>query len=101
MIFKKKKFMNDTAFENQNAKKENTDNLSQQEDLVNEALSQAENQDFSAEEENDTENETIEKLKIELNEAKDKYVRLVAEFDNFRKRNAKERIELMQTAGKD
>ena len=43
----------------------------------------------------------VEKLKSELAEAKDKYLRLVAEFDNFRRRNAKERIELMQTAGKD
>lgn len=36
-----------------------------------------------------------------LQEMKDKYVRLVAEFDNFRKRTAKERIELINTAGKD
>lgn len=43
----------------------------------------------------------MEKLKNELAEAKDKYIRLVAEFDNFRKRNAKERIELIQTAGKE
>ena len=93
--------MSDIAFEEGNANNENTDNLSQANEHVNESLSQAEGQDFSTEEKNDTENETIEKLKIELSEAKDKYVRLVAEFDNFRKRNAKERIELMQTAGKD
>lgn len=43
----------------------------------------------------------IEKLRAELDEAKDKYVRLVAEFDNFRRRNARERIELTQTAGKE
>lgn len=43
----------------------------------------------------------MEKLRAELEEAKDKYIRLVAEFDNFRKRNAKERVELIQTAGKD
>ncbi len=42
-----------------------------------------------------------EKLTIELQEQKDKYLRLMAEFDNFRRRTAKERIELMQTAGKD
>ncbi len=40
-------------------------------------------------------------LETELNESKDKYLRLAAEFDNFRKRTAKERIELFQTAGKD
>ena len=43
----------------------------------------------------------IERLQQETAEWKDKYLRLVAEFDNFRKRNAKERIELIQTAGKD
>jgi molecular chaperone GrpE len=41
------------------------------------------------------------KLQQEAAEWKDKYLRLVAEFDNARKRNAKERIELIQTAGKD
>ena len=41
------------------------------------------------------------KLKKELDTQKDKYLRLVAEFDNFKRRNAKERIELMQTAGKE
>jgi molecular chaperone GrpE len=43
----------------------------------------------------------LEKLQAELDEYKDKYIRSVAEFDNFKRRNAKERIELMQTAGKD
>ena len=43
----------------------------------------------------------LEKLKLELEEAKDKYLRKVAEFDNFRRRSAKERIELIQTAGRD
>jgi molecular chaperone GrpE len=42
-----------------------------------------------------------ERLKGELQEQKDKYLRLVAEFDNFKRRNAKERIELIQTAGKE
>ena len=42
-----------------------------------------------------------EKLRGELDDAKDKYLRMVAEFDNYRRRNAKEREELRQTAGKD
>jgi molecular chaperone GrpE len=45
--------------------------------------------------------DALEKLQAELEEQKDKYLRLVAEFDNFKRRNAKERIELIQTAGKD
>ena len=36
-----------------------------------------------------------------LNVEKDKNLRLFAEFENFRKRTAKERIELFSTAGKD
>jgi len=32
---------------------------------------------------------------------KDKFLRKVAEFDNFKRRNAKERIEMIQTAGRD
>lgn len=48
----------------------------------------------------ETEN-MAEKLQAELEEQKDKYIRLFAEFDNFKKRNAKERYELMQTAGRD
>lgn len=43
----------------------------------------------------------LEKLQQELNELKDKHLRAMAEFDNFKRRNAKERLELMQTAGKD
>ncbi len=47
------------------------------------------------------EESAFEKLKAEIDEQKDKYLRLFAEFDNFKKRNAKERLELMQTAGKE
>lgn len=42
-----------------------------------------------------------DKLNAELQEQKDKYIRLFAEFDNFRRRTAKENIELRQTAGKE
>ena len=37
----------------------------------------------------------------ELAEMKDKYIRLMAEFENFRRRTAKERIELSKTASQD
>ena len=43
----------------------------------------------------------IEKLQAELDEQRDKYIRLAAEFDNYKRRNARERIELAQTAGRD
>ncbi|MCW5910133.1 MAG: nucleotide exchange factor GrpE [Cyclobacteriaceae bacterium] len=40
----------------------------------------------------------LKKLQDDLAEAKDKYVRLYAEFDNFRRRSAKEKLELIQSA---
>ena len=43
----------------------------------------------------------MEKIQAELQDQKDKYLRLFAEFDNFKRRTARERIELMQTAGKE
>lgn len=42
-----------------------------------------------------------EKLQQENSELNDKYLRLFAEFDNYKRRTQKERIELLQTAGKD
>ncbi|MBU9936171.1 MAG: nucleotide exchange factor GrpE [Ferruginibacter sp.] len=45
--------------------------------------------------------DAMEKLQAELQEQKDKYLRLFAEFDNFKRRNAKEKLEMIQTAGKD
>lgn len=45
--------------------------------------------------------DALGKMRAELEEQKDKYLRLFAEFDNFKRRNAKEKIELIQTAGKD
>lgn len=41
------------------------------------------------------------KVEDELAIMKDKYMRLNAEFDNFRKRNARERVELISTASLD
>jgi molecular chaperone GrpE len=45
--------------------------------------------------------EELEKLREEVQEQKDKYLRLFAEFDNFRKRSARESLDLRQTAGKE
>ena len=43
----------------------------------------------------------ISKLKMELEESKDKYLRLFAEFDNFKKRTMKERLDLLKNAAQD
>lgn len=45
--------------------------------------------------------EMADSAAAELAEMKDKYVRLMAEFENFRRRTARERIELSKTATED
>jgi len=43
----------------------------------------------------------VEALQNEVSELKDKNLRLMAEFDNFRKRSIKERLELTKFAGEE
>lgn len=42
-----------------------------------------------------------EKTEAELAEMKDKYLRLFAEFDNYKRRTAKERMDLLRTANQE
>jgi molecular chaperone GrpE len=43
----------------------------------------------------------IVELKKEMDELRDKYVRMYADFDNYKKRTAKEKYDMIQTASKD
>ena len=43
----------------------------------------------------------IEQLQEELNNEKDKFLRLFAEFENYKRRTAKERIDLFRTANQE
>lgn len=73
-------------------------------DTINEenTTEQSESQQNDANNQNSTaEIDELSVLKNEIAEQKDKFVRLLAEFDNFKKRNAKERIELYKTAGQE
>jgi len=47
------------------------------------------------------EEDLLEKLNTQLQEQKDKYLRLLAEFENYKRRSSRERVELSQTAGKE
>lgn len=72
------------------------------EKLINDVFKKNKPEDAEYEEELiDPKDVAIEELKKEMDELRDKYVRLYADFDNHRKRTAKEKIELIQTAGKD
>lgn len=109
MFFKKKNTMNEKVFENNSQTNENSDKMSASEnpnfatenEITNELNSDesvpgTQHLDDNLEDEN-----ANEKINNELAEMKDKYIRLVAEFDNFRRRSAKEKMELTQTAGKE
>lgn len=79
--------------------KDNNDSMSEKEFVAQEAQS---TETAQTEIGSETEEPTAEQqLAAELAAANDKYLRLYAEFDNYKRRIAKERIELMQTAGKD
>ena len=43
----------------------------------------------------------IEELNISIKEEKDKFLRLFAEFENYKKRTSKERLELYKTASQE
>lgn len=87
--------MNDKELEREQPANDNMSQTDTQEANAagNSGTESAETADIAASE--------LETVKKEMEEYKDKYLRLVAEFDNFRRRNAKERVELIQTAGKD
>lgn len=59
--------------------------------------------DMSTEGKGDQKNELTveEKLQEELQAEKDKFLRLFAEFENYKKRTTKERIDLFKTASQD
>jgi len=72
--------------------------MNEQDNIKEENLEQQENLE-QEEQVNATEVSAEEVLQRQLAESNDKYTRLVAEFDNYKKRTSKERVELIQTAG--
>ena len=63
--------------------------------LTQSELNNAEETEEAAE----SEEEQIEALKARIAELEDKNLRMMAEFDNYRRRTNKEKLELMSTAG--
>lgn len=65
---------------------------------TNDEMSQA--SDFQTES-TDSSTDEVAQLKEELANAKDQNLRLYAEFENYRRRSSKERLELMDSANRD
>ncbi len=87
----------DTQLEQESAEAEDTA-------VTDEAAAETQSEQAESEQQTDQQHSSEqqepseeEKLKKELEESKDKYLRLMAEYDNFRKRSAKERLELSAT----
>lgn len=72
------------------------------EDVIDEAINEVE-----SEKENEEDTEVSpefteeEKLKEDIQKEKDKFLRLFAEFENYKRRTSKERLELFKTANQD
>src|SRR6059058_3743955 len=81
-----------------------SDNRMDNDSILNEPAANTEEFPVDTQMGSDSKETTVsetDQLKNELKETKEKHLRLVAEFDNFRKRTAREKIELIQTASKD
>jgi molecular chaperone GrpE len=76
------------------------ENSTPKEEIVNEVENSEVNTEKIDSSANQSTNET-EKLNETVKELNDKYLRLFAEFDNFKKRTAREKNEMMLTAGKE
>ncbi len=74
----------------------------QVEDILDEAIDEVEKEkEESKNEDNGTELTEEEKLKEDLQKEKDKFLRLFAEFENYKRRTSKERLELFKTANQE
>jgi molecular chaperone GrpE len=72
-----------------------------QENIAGDSAKTDNNTDTATETAECTCEETIETLRNEMNEYKDKYLRLSAEFDNYRKRTQREKMDLIKYASED
>jgi len=72
-------------------KKENIEESDLKDQNIKQEATQETTEEISAE----------EQLKKEVSQEKDKFLRLFAEFENYKKRTSRERIELFKTANED
>lgn len=116
-VQQKSQYSGNTVEENQENNSKNQDSSAVTEDKEKEVLENSEQENYAEQTENlhekegDSENDDnssekeevdeLSSLTQQLEESKDKYIRLYSEFDNFRRRTAKERLELVKNANED
>lgn len=86
-------------------KERNEENISEEEnikdqveEILDDAIEEAEDKKSDSEDEKTSEKD---QLKADLEKEKDKFLRLFAEFENYKRRTSKERIEMFKTASQD
>ncbi len=84
----------DVTFENQSETKDKKENKE-------EAKTKSSTKKTTKKTKKSSSQKKAEALQKQLDELNDKYLRLYSEFDNYRKRNAKERIELLKSASQE
>jgi len=81
-------------------KKKTAEELEKQENTDKKATSKAGNKKQSKKKTENKKDKQIRELQERVDELSDKYIRLSAEFDNYRKRSLKEKMDLSKNAGK-
>ncbi|QBA64688.1 nucleotide exchange factor GrpE [Muriicola soli] len=86
------------------SKKDKTEEIEELENELHPDETQVEGNDQSVDAEDTEETSSLsekEQMEAELEKEKDKFLRLFAEFENFKRRTSKERIDLFKTAGQE
>ncbi len=86
------------------AKKDNKEVKDQVEEVLDNAIEEVDGDSENKEEKSDAKAEELteeERLKEDLQKEKDKFLRLFAEFENYKRRTSKERLELFKTANQE
>lgn len=86
-------------------KERNEENISKEEslkdqveDILDDAIEEVEEK---KEEQSDETSSEKDQLRADLEKEKDKFLRLFAEFENYKRRTGKERVEMFKTASQD
>ena len=98
MVDKKNQNPQDPMTEDKTANEEVERDIAEENEVKNSANPFEELEEEKEEKEQETEEVNVS---VALTAAKDKYLRLYAEFENYRRRTSKERLELVKTASGD
>ncbi len=87
----------------ENYKDENNKDINKNDEMVKDQIEELMDEAIEEVENNQDESEASESetLKADLEKEKDKFLRLFAEFENYKRRTSKERLELFKTANQE